>query len=76
MIEMLLPGQPDNFLVPHDLNPGCRSLNYPLAQNLARSTHEIIGTEPLGRDPYSGRSLRTKCGSRTGGWSLPGAMSD
>jgi hypothetical protein len=32
-IEMLLSGSPDNFVVPHDLNPEVRSLHYPLAQN-------------------------------------------
>jgi hypothetical protein len=55
-IEMLLPGRPDNFLVLHDLNPRCRSLDYLLAQNPVRPTRIIIGTEPLGRAPYSGRN--------------------
>jgi hypothetical protein len=41
-IKMLLPGRPDNFDIPHDLNPGSRSLGYSLAQNLARLTRETI----------------------------------
>jgi hypothetical protein len=46
-IEMLLSGRPDNFDVPHDLNPEVMSLHYPLVRNSVQSTREIIGPEPL-----------------------------